>query len=75
MTDDVFTPSTITIHAGQEVTWSFEGSGAHNVTGADFKSELMLRGAFEHTYNDAGTFEYRCTLHDGMVGNVVVTAT
>jgi plastocyanin len=30
-------------------------------------------GTFTHTFDRPGTYPYRCTLHDGMDGRVVVT--
>ena len=31
-------------------------------------------GTFAHTFDRPGTYPYRCTVHDGMTGRVVVTA-
>jgi plastocyanin len=71
--DNVFKPKTIEIKAGETVTWRFEGSSAHNVTFDDFNSKLMKEGTFEHTFDEAGNFSYKCTVHTGMTGKVSVS--
>lgn len=71
--DNVFEPKTITVGVGDTVTWRFEGGSAHNVNGDDFESELMKEGTFEHTFEDAGEYDYDCTVHPGMSGTVEVT--
>ena len=77
VTDNTFTPSTVTIQKNGTVTWNWKGSGyaAHNVTftnaavsGADDRTT----GAFAKTFPDAGNFPYRCTNHTGMNGTIVV---
>jgi plastocyanin len=40
----------------------------------EFDSGIMQTGqTFKHTFYEAGTFEYYCTVHPAMVGKVVVT--
>jgi plastocyanin len=69
----VFTPKEIDIKTGETVTWEWEdGSIAHNVVGDGFSSELVATGTFEHTFDEAGTFEYVCTVHPLMKGKVTV---
>jgi len=71
--DMVFTPLAVQVPAGTTVTWSFEdGSVPHNVKGDGFESKTVSKGAFRHRFDRPGTFEYRCTLHAGMTGRVVV---
>ena len=49
---------------------------SHDVTADSFSSGdpgAMGGGAtFEHTFEEAGTFDYVCTVHPGMEGTVVV---
>ena len=75
-TDNRFTPAAIQVPAGTTVTWRFEdGFVPHDVNGDGFASgEPRRRGSFTHTFDRPGTYPYRCTLHDGMDGRVVVTA-
>jgi plastocyanin len=71
-----FEPAEITVSAGDTVTWTNEDSVGHDVTGDDFKSGdpggLGNGDTFEHTFEEAGTFDYVCTVHPGMEGTVVV---
>lgn len=71
--DNVFKPRTISVGVGDTVTWRFEGRSAHNVSGEAFASELMKEGEFEHTFDEAGEFDYVCTVHPGMNGTVDVS--
>ncbi len=79
-----FTPSTLTIKAGDTVTWTWAG-GAHTVTsGANCTSDMAygtdgiqsaVGSTFTHTYPTAGTFEFFCEPHcasSGMKGTIVV---
>ncbi|HVM54880.1 MAG TPA: plastocyanin/azurin family copper-binding protein [Acidimicrobiales bacterium] len=71
--DNVFRPKTITVSAGDTVTWRWVGNNAHNVVADDFSSDLQKEGEFEHTFEDAGRYNYHCTVHPGMNGTVEVT--
>ena len=63
-----------TIKVGDTVTWSFV-SGTHNTTACSdstfntcsaaqgWASPNQSSGTFLHTFNTAGTFYYKCTLH------------
>jgi plastocyanin len=70
--DNVFVPESITVTAGTEVRWEWVGGAAHNVVGDDFESEIQVEGEFTHTFDEPGTYEYVCTLHPGMDGEVLV---
>ena len=67
-----FRPKKITVKAGDTVTWRWQENVLHNVVADEFKSENLSKGTYEHTFDTAGTFDYRCTLHPGMDGEVVV---
>ena len=70
-----FLPPAIEVAPGTEVTWRFEdGSVPHDVKGDRFASEIQSRGTFSHRFTQAGEFRYKCTLHAGMQGRVVVAA-
>jgi plastocyanin len=41
---------------------------------AEFDSGIMQTGqTFRYTFNNPGTFEYHCTVHPSMVGEIVVS--
>jgi plastocyanin len=75
-----FSPSTITIDAGQPVCWTWNTSGiSHNVKSDDdsFTSGPPASSAtFQRTFTAPGTYGYFCQVHGaltgGMRGTVVV---
>ena len=73
--DNRFTPAAIQVPAGTEVTWRFEdGFVPHDVRADGLSSgDPQRKGTFTHTFDRPGTYPYRCTIHDGMTGRVVVT--
>jgi plastocyanin len=84
--NNTFTPSTLTISAGETVQWSNTG-GFHNVNGSQavfpgnpegFSSGNASSAAwvFSHTFTIPGVYQYQCDPHVGlgMNGTVVVEA-
>lgn len=71
-----FKPKTVTIAPGDEVTWENFDTAQHNAVGqgsADFETPLLEKGeTATEPFNDAGTFDYICTVHPEMKGKVVV---
>jgi plastocyanin len=75
-----FTPSTVTIQAGQTVTWRWAtGAVGHNVTpdaGSIPSGEGGLFDAphtYSYTFTEPGTYTYHCSNHGpAMSGTVVV---
>jgi plastocyanin len=63
-----------TAAVGDEVVWINEGAAPHTVTGDDFDSGVVRSGkGWTHTFEEAGTYEYWCTNHEGaMTGTIVV---
>jgi plastocyanin len=77
ISDFKFTPASITIHVGDTVTWVNNGPSEHTATANDqsFDTGLLKKGASaSHTFTQAGTFTYICTIHPFMHGTVVVLA-
>jgi len=77
ISDFKFTPSTITVTAGETVTWSNSGPSGHSATADDgsFDTGVLAKGASgSHTFSKAGTYSFHCTPHPFMKGTVVVTA-
>jgi plastocyanin len=77
-----FSPSTVTIDAGQPVCWSWTQSVQHNVKADDgsFTSgSPATNGNFQRTFSTPGTYGFYCQVHGsltgGMRGTVVVRST
>jgi plastocyanin len=72
--DNSFTPATLTVPVGTTVTWMQMGSVKHTVTSTNFDSGILSPGAtFSYTFASPGTYSYRCELHSGMGGTIIVT--
>jgi len=75
--DDAFSPSTLTIAAGQTVTFVNRDDDAHTVTATNgsFDSKgLDTHDTWRHRFDIAGTYAYFCQLHPFMKGTIVVKA-
>ena len=71
--DFSFYPSEVTISKGGTVTWTQKDGEPHTVTGSNFNSgKLTQDQVFKYTFNEAGTFDYWCTIHSSMRGKVIV---
>lgn len=68
-----FKAKTVHIGKGGTVHWVWrDGSVPHNVTFKGFHSKTITKGKYSHRFTKKGTFRYRCTIHPGMDGKVVV---
>jgi plastocyanin len=71
-----FSPNTLTVPVGTEVTWENRDDIPHTVTSNDkttFASTLLDTGdTFSFTFEAAGTFDYFCSVHPMMTAKVVV---
>ncbi len=68
-----FQPPEITIQKGETITWINKDSAGHDVKGSFFYSGILREGqSFQQTFNEAGAFDYYCSLHPGMKGRVNV---
>ena len=80
-TNECYIPATVSINAGDTVTWSNDDSAPHTVTSgippvADeiFDSGFLNAGStFEHTFDSSGTVDYYCMVHPWMTGSVQVS--
>jgi plastocyanin len=79
-TNRCYVPSSITINPGKQVTWVNEDSAFHSVTSGfyDAPTNLFDSGyldpfeSFTVTFEESGTYDYFCTLHPWMNGQVIV---
>ncbi len=79
-----FNPNPANVAPGTEVDWKNGDTASHtvtsgqpsdNVTGSVFDSGLIKPGQdFKFTFQNEGTFNYFCTVHPWMTGQVIVSA-
>lgn len=87
-TDDAYAPNPVEVNTGSTVTWVNDDFTSHTATsgtsnsgstgmfgGTDDSPEIIgpEGDSQSFTFDEAGEFEYYCTLHPSMVGTVVVT--
>lgn len=82
--DNTFNPNAMTVSVGQTVHWNWAGQNGHSVTFVDDPSggsqppgtSVKTSGTFDLTFNNAGTFDFYCTVHgtptSGMRGQIIV---
>jgi plastocyanin len=71
-----FSPAVITVKVGTAVTWTDMDQDAHTVAikGAPVSQALQNADTFTHTFGQAGSFSYICSIHPLMRGMVIVTS-
>ena len=82
MVDDEFSPASITVGAGEAITFSNQGDRPHTATADDgsFDTGSVDPGASATvTITEPGTYGYYCEFHggpggEGMAGTITVTA-
>jgi plastocyanin len=69
-----FEPKTVTIKVGQTVTWTNQDSAAHTVVGGDGidSGDLSKGKSYSKTFDTEGAFDYHCSIHPQMKGQVIV---
>jgi plastocyanin len=70
-----FDPATVTIKAGESVTWTNQDSMSHTVVAdnGEFESGELGQGAtFTFAFDQPGTYPYHCSIHPSMKATVVV---
>src|SRR6202166_5317673 len=72
-----FDPAMQTAHVGDIIQWTNTASFEHTIT---FDSQPSLSdpslqpgGTWEVKFTTAGTYQYHCSIHSGMVGTIVVS--
>jgi plastocyanin len=69
------TPASIVIATGDRVKWVLE-SGMHDTTSFDglWQSPLMteIGESWSRTFDVAGTYDYQCSIHPGLMNGVVI---
>jgi len=81
-TNECYIPATVSINAGDTVSWSNDDTAAHTVTSGSaadgpsgmFDSSLLIAGGtFEQTFDASGTLDYYCMVHPWMTGSIQVS--
>lgn len=72
-----FSPIPLTVKSGTTVTWTNKDNADHTATTtsgpASFDSKNIAPGqTFSYTFSQAGTYDYICTIHPTMHGQVIV---
>ena len=72
--DFQFNPAKVTIKVGGTVTWTNSGPSTHTVVGdGGIDSGDLSKGkSYSKTFDTAGTFNYHCSIHPSMTGQVIV---
>ncbi len=74
MEDFRFSPATVTVAAGDSVTWTNRGEEIHTATGDGFDTgEVASGNSGSVSFASAGNFSYACSIHPEMRGTVRVT--
>src|SRR5579864_8150844 len=79
-----FTPNPLSVTPGTTVTWKNTDTVSHyvtsgqpsdNTTGTVFDSGNLIKpgGTYQFTFANAGTFNYFCTVHPWMIGQIIVS--
>jgi len=82
-TDSCYTPSKIVIKQGNSVTWVNQDVAFHSVTSGYYGKSTGLfdsgyldpEGSFTFIFENIGIYDYFCTLHPWMKGQVIVEST
>lgn len=79
-TNSCYIPSKISIKSGESVKWLNEDAAFHSVTSGTYENPngnfdsgyLDPNQSFTITFEDSGIFDYFCTLHPWMSGQIIV---
>jgi plastocyanin len=69
-----FAPQNITVSVGTTVRWTNADGTTHTATAAEgeFNGSMSSGATFEHTFDTAGVFDYFCSIHGNMTGEITV---
>ncbi len=71
-----FNPANLSVAKGTTITWTNQDSAPHTVTSTSgaFDSGTLQNGAsWGHTFDAPGTYDYHCSIHSSMKGQIIVT--
>ena len=70
-----FVPGSIVVDAGATVTWINEDKAQHIIksdSGLFESNSLENGGMYQYTFENAGEYDYHCSIHPSMQGKVIV---
>jgi plastocyanin len=73
--DFMFSPTTLTIEAGAQVSWVNKDDEPHTVvsdTGLFRSGALDTDESFSFKFDKPGTYHFTCSIHPRMVGTIIV---
>ena len=83
MGDKAYSPNPVELKAGESVTWTNDDSQIHTATSGAVGAEdsgkvfdsgiLSPKATFDFKFDQAGEYDYYCTLHPQMLGKVSVS--
>jgi plastocyanin len=75
MKEFMFSPVTITVPAGSQVTWMNMDDEPHTVvsdTGMFRSGGIDTNETFSFKFDKPGTYHYTCSIHPRMIGTIIV---
>jgi plastocyanin len=78
ISDNQFSPASLTVTKGSKVTWNWNGTNPHSVVGTFDGQNVQSptntgSGTFTFTFNTPGTYNYQCGVHGAaMPGTIIV---
>jgi len=75
MQNTAFTPSSITVSVNTTIKWTNKDGMIHTVTsttGLFDSGNISSGGVYSRQFTATGTFPYKCAIHSGMTGTVIV---
>jgi plastocyanin len=75
--DNFYSPRSVSIDVGDTVTWVNNGQAQHSATASDGSFDTGIfgpGGSRSHTFNQAGSFDYFCTVHGSAQSGTLTVA-
>jgi plastocyanin len=73
ITNFAFQPQKLNVLIGTTITWTNDDPAPHRITFADFSSQILNTGdTYKYIFTQSGTFDYYCSLHPTMTGQIIV---